>query len=210
MSPLAIQILRRLTALAITLAVALILLPRLLTEVGVLGPTVHDEIDAAARGVAAASTYGARDTDPPLAAAVQALEHARQLEARGKGHEARRAAREAQARAVEAQRYALAARDERRRKAEAIVADIDKMINGLEDLYGEVTPGLDKATVGRLLSLMKDARQTGAAVVLAYEQGNYEKVVAEERGVRDALGSVREVLLAVKMSGAGDAPKKGK
>ncbi len=208
MSPLAIQILRRVTVLAATLAVGLLVVPRVLIELGVLGPTVQDEIASASRALDAARSYGARPGDAPVQTAVELLERAREIAGRGDGHEARRIAREAQARALDAQRLALATREARRRKASAAVADIDKMINGLEDLYGEITPGLDRPTVSRLLSLMKDARQTGAALVLAYEQGNYEKVVDEEQGVRDALASVQQVLQATRPAGKGEMPKR--
>jgi hypothetical protein len=198
MSSLALQLLRRLAVLAITLAIGLVVVPRLLTQLGVMGPTVDEEIAGASRAVEAARSYGAQDGQVPFDAARKELQSARELAERKHGHEARWAARRARASAVEAQRYALAARDERRRRAGQIVNEVDKMINGLEDLYSEVTPGLDRETVSRLLSLMKGARQTGAGLFLAYEQGNYDRVVEDEKGVREALRSVQQALQSAK------------
>src|SRR5262245_38623728 len=177
MSPLALQLLRRAAVLAFVLAVGLAVVPRLLTRLGVLGPTVEDEIAAASRAVEAARSYGAKDGQQPFDTAQRQLRRAHDLHEQRHGHEAREVARQARAAAIEAQRYALATRDERRRRAGQIVGEVDKMLNGLEDLYGEVTPGLERETVSRLLSLMKGARQSGAGLFLAYDQGNYDKVV---------------------------------
>ena len=58
MSPLLILFLRRLAVFALLLAVLLLVLPRLLTEVGVLGPTAEDLIASAASAVDAARSYG--------------------------------------------------------------------------------------------------------------------------------------------------------
>jgi len=68
------------------------------------------------------------------------------------------------------------------------------MLNELEDLYGAATPGLDKKQVARLLSLMKEARRTGAALILTHEQGNYRKVLQDEKATKETLATVRATL----------------
>src|SRR5262245_22666933 len=115
MSPLALQLLRRIAILALSLAVGLAVVPRLLTQLGLIGPSVDEEIALASRAVEAALSYGAKPGQIPFDAAMQELHEARELAGRGHGQAARHAARRAEARAIEAQRYALATRDERRR-----------------------------------------------------------------------------------------------
>lgn len=187
-------VLRRLAALALVLALGIAVVPRILGELGVIGPGVDGEVDAAARAVEVARTYGATPDQAPLAEAQRGLDLARQLAAAGKGHEARRAARAARDRAIEAQRLALTVHDEKRRRAKTVVDDVDKKMSELEDAYSEASPGLDKPTASRLLSLMKGARQTGGGLVLAYEQGEYDKVIADEKAARKALTSARDAV----------------
>lgn len=198
MSPLAVALLRRLAVLAIFLAVALAAGPPLLRELGLMGPDVEEELASAASALEAAHVYGASEQDSAYQAASRELARARELGHRGKRREARHAAAAARARAVEAQRAALAAREASRRGAQLVVDKVDKLLNELEDVYAEVTPGLEKPTVSRLLSLMKNARQTGGVLYLAYEQGQYDKVIQEEKGAIDALLSVQRELRAAR------------
>lgn len=201
MSPLALQLLRRLAVWAVVLAFLLLSVPRVLTEFGLLGPSVQGQVDAAARAIEAARTYGASEGQATLGAAVEELDRARDLAKRGEDRRARRAAEAARERAIEAQRAALATREQARRRAEVIVADVDRLLNGLEQLYGKVTPGLDKATVSRLLSRMKNARQAGASLFLAHEQGDFVSVVQDEPAARRVLLAVRDELASAKPSG---------
>jgi hypothetical protein len=198
MSPLLIQLLRRLAALALLLALLLAVAPRLLRELGVIGPSGRELSEQAARSLEAARAYGATEDLPSFQAAVGELERARDLARRGEDRQAWRAAAQASAHAIVAQRQALSGREEQRHQAEAIVAHIDRLVSELEDLYVAVTPGLDKPRVARLLSLMKVARQAGASLGLAYEQGNYRKVVDDEKGARAMLAAVREALTGAK------------
>jgi hypothetical protein len=99
---------------------------------------------------------------------------------------------------VDAQRLALTRREETRREAQKILVRVDAGINDLEELYGQVVPGLDRATVGRLLGVMKEARSTGAALFLAQQQGDHEKVVAGEAATLEALSSARRRLEAAR------------
>lgn len=194
MSPLLIQLLRRVAVWSLVLALLLLLGPRLLTEMGLLGPSAQEVVEAAARSLEVARTYGADEQLAPFASAVRELEGARDLARRGERREARRAAARVRALANEAQRLALSRREEERRRAQAIVAEVDRILNELEDLYGAATPGRDKAQVSRLLSLMKQARRTGAALFLAYDQGNYGRVVQDERVTKEALAAARATL----------------
>jgi hypothetical protein len=43
---------------------------------------------------------------------------------------------------------------------------------------------------------MKETRQAGAGLILAYEQGNYRKVMSDEEAVRTSLDGMRRDLLA--------------
>ncbi len=194
MSPLLIQLLRRVAVWSLVLALLLLLGPRLLTEMGLLGPSAQEVVEAAARSLEVARTYGADEQLAPFASAVRELEAARDLARRGERREARHAAARVRALANEAQRLALSRREEERRRAQAIVAEVDRILNELEDLYGAVAPGRDKAQVSRLLSLMKQARRTGAALFLAYDQGNYGRVVQDERATKEALAAARATL----------------
>jgi hypothetical protein len=200
MSPLALQFLRRMTTWALVLAVLLAFGPRVATELGLMGPGVQGEIEAAERAMAAARAYGADESQPALRAAQQELDRSRQLASKGERREARHAALRARARAVEAQRDALASREEHRRRAMQAVQDVDRLLNELEDTYSDATTGLDKPTVNHLLGLMKEARQVGAGLELAFEQGDYAKVLATEKDTRDSLAAVRATLQAAKIA----------
>lgn len=206
MSPAVLQLLRRLSASALVIAALLVGLPRLLGELGVLGPTAEDAVGQAARAVEAARTYGARPDDPAFKAAQDALERARDLARRSQDREARRAAAHAGEQAVRAQRVALVQRDRDRRDAERVVKDLDRQLNGLEDLYASVIVGLDKVTASRALSLMKEARQTGARLFLAYEEGSFGTVLAEQEKTRAALDTAARDLRALRAAAPSPPP----
>lgn len=194
MSPLLVQFLRRLAVLALLLAILLLVLPRLLTEVGVMGPTAEDLTSSAAAAVAAARSYGATDDVASFVAAQKELENARSLVRAGRQREARAAARRAAEKAVVAQRDGLIHRDENRRRASAIVTEADRRLNDLETLYGRAAKIVDKARVPELLSLMKGARQAGSGLVLAFEQDDYARVIAGEKAAFATLDAVRDEL----------------
>jgi hypothetical protein len=196
MSALTVLFLRRLAVLMLVLAILLFVVPRALVEVGLIGPGVQGEIEAAERAVAAAASYGAQPSDPPMAAALAELERARQLAAHDHPHRARRAAVAAAARAVEAQRFALVSREESRRRAQTIVRDTEGLVDELEDLFSRVTPGLERPAVSQLRSRMKEAREAAAGLALAYEQGEYRQVAEGEVAAKTVLLATRDSLRA--------------
>lgn len=189
-----LRFLRRIAALALVLSVALWGVPRLLVELGVLGPTAEERIDEAVRAIATARAYGGGAGLAPLRAAEDEVGRARSLAQQGKEREARHAAERATTSAIEAQKMALVAHTEVREKAEAVYNDLDRQINDLEKLYAAVTPGLEKEQVSQLLSLMKVTRQSTGLVFLAYEQQDYGTVVDREARARQAVDSARTVL----------------
>jgi hypothetical protein len=196
MSPLLALFLRRLAIAAIALAVLLLVVPRLLRHLGVVGPRPAELVESAARSLDAARTYGAGEELSAYRAAVVELEKARRLLAEGAAGRARKAALAASEQAIVAQRQALARREDERRTGQAVVDDVDRRLNQLEELYAQVTPRLDKTSTGVFLTRMKEARQAGAGLILAYEQGNYRKVMDDEAEVRASLDGVRTDLLA--------------
>jgi hypothetical protein len=179
---------------ALTLALLLVAVPRGLTELGLLGPTPAEHIEAAARALEAARAYGATADQPALKAGLAALDRARQLAAARDGRGARRAAAEAREHAVEAQRTALAAREDARRRAKRIVDATDELMDQLEDMYTEAAAGRTKAEVAPLLSLMKEARRAGASLFLAYEQEDYARILADEVATTETLVATRSAL----------------
>src|SRR5688572_5106160 len=166
-------LLRRIAALALVLSLAIWGVPRLLVELGVVGPTAQDRIDEAARAIAAARAYGGGAALAPLKMAEDEVARARTLAAQGREREARHAAVRATSAAIEAQKMALVAHTEVRQQAEAVYNDLDRQIMALEKLYEEITPGLEKEQTAQLLSLMKLTRQTTGLLFLAYEQHDY-------------------------------------
>jgi len=196
LSPLLLQLLRRVAVLALVAAALFMLGPRVLTELGVLGPSPQEDVEAAARAVAAARAYGAAEDQPDLAAGLRDLERARQLVAAGQGRDARRLAAQVRAHAVNAQRAALAAREDARRQAKQVVDRIDDQMNRLEDLYAQVAAGRGTHDTSHLMSLMKSARQSGASLFLAYEQGEYLRVIEGEGPALEALAGAEERLRA--------------
>jgi hypothetical protein len=202
MSPLMMALMRRVTVYALALAGALLALPAALSELGVIGPTAEEAIDTAGRALQAARLYGGEGT-PEYAAASRQLEEARRLARGGSERAARHAASRASDGAVAAQRAALLRRDDERRRAEAIVNDVDKQLNELEALYDKVTPKLEKPVVSRLLSQMKEARKAGGGLFLAFEQGNYAKVLSDQPAAQQVLTATREGLRSNAQPSAG-------
>jgi len=198
MRPLAVHLLRRAALYALLAAALLLVVPRVLLEFGILGEDAGAAVDRAGRAVDAARTYGAKAEMPALREADRQLQLARQHLAAGEKREARRAAAAARTNAVEAQRAALVAQQDEQRKAEAIVEDLDKRMNELEESYTVVTTGLDKSTVAPLFSLMKTARAAGGGLTLAYEQGDYAKVLREEPRAVAVIESTRATLHSAK------------
>jgi len=194
MTPLTIVVLRRFSGYALILAVLLVAVPRVLGFFGLIGPSMAERIAAGERAVAAARSYGADDSSPALEAAMAALAEARLAAQRGERMACQRATGRALARAIEAQRRALADAEQTRRRAEAIVQEIDTALNGLEDLYGKVAAGQPRSEVVRLLGLLKSSRQAGAGLFLAYEQGNMRKVLTDADAVMRQLAEARAQL----------------
>jgi hypothetical protein len=190
-NPLTLALLRRVAIYALLLAGALLAVPAALTELGLIGPTAEQTIDTASRALQAARLYGGDDS-PAYAEAARELDRARRLAHEGSERAARHAAENARHSAVAAQRAGLVQRDDERRRAEAIVEDVDKQLNELENLYDKVTPKLDKDSVSRLLSQMKEARKSGGGLFLAFEQGNYGKVLSDKPAAQAVLTATRE------------------
>lgn len=191
MTPLTLQVLRRLSGYALVAIVLLWVVPPVLRHFGLIGPSIEQQIDGAQRALDAARVYGADERLASFRTAQADLERARLDMARGQRRAAHVAAEEARAHAIDAQRLALAERDELRRRATGVVDEIDRELNALETLYDRVTRDADKATSVRLLSLMKATRQTGAKLFLAYEQGDHRKVVAEADQTLATLAEAR-------------------
>lgn len=196
MRPLALHLLRRAALYAILAAAALLIVPRALMEFGIMGETAGVAVERAGRALEAAREYGAAPEMPAMRDATRQLQTARELMRRGEKREARRAAAGAAAGAVEAQRAALVARQEEQRRAEAVVDDVDKRLNELEETYTLMTKGLDKTAVSPLLSLMKTARAAGGGLTLAYQQGEYARVLRDHTAAIQVLESTRVTLRA--------------
>ena len=61
-----------------------------------------------------------------------------------------------------------------------------------------MTPGLEKAQVGQLLSLMKVTRQSAGTVFLAYEKEDWNGVLGGEGHARDVIAGTRKALESVR------------
>lgn len=196
MSPLTLHVLRRLATYALVLAVLLGGVLPALRYFGLVGPSVEQQIEASQRALDAARTYGADERVAEFRAAQAELERARKAAGQGQRVAARRAADAARERAIDAQRVALAERADLRSRATAAVDEVDHELNALETLFDETTRGLPKAEVAPLLSLMKSARQTGARLYVAFEQGDFRTVVAGRDATLAALADARRTLEA--------------
>src|SRR5438270_9982492 len=132
MSPLAVELIRRLSVLGLVLSLLLLVVPRALSELGLWGPGIEEQVGAAQRSLDAARAYGGRSEDPAFRSAEEELSRARKLAESGQGWSARRAVRHAAADAIEAQRIALTTHESARRQAASVAADIDRRLNELE------------------------------------------------------------------------------
>jgi hypothetical protein len=189
---------KRVAVLALSTAALLLVVPRVLVELGLLGPSPEERVTGAERALGVARAYGALPEDAAVRAAEQELAVARRLVSEGHGREARAAAERAAAQAVAAQREALVRRDEARRRAKAVVDELDRRINDLEDLYTSVTPGLPKAEVSRLFSRMKRAREASGTLFLAFEDGQHDRLMAEAPKAREILLETERELRAAR------------
>lgn len=206
MSPLAVELVRRLSWFAVFLALVLLALPPLLTELGLWGPTAVDQITSAERSLATARVYGGSEEEAAYRTAAGAIAQARAFLGQGHDRQARRAAQTAMEHAVEAQRAALSGRETRRRQASLAALDIDRQMNDLEKLYSQVNTSDDKETSSALVSAMKEARRKGAGVLLAVEEGDYGRALGQEAAAREALDATRRRLESLRKPGGAQPP----
>jgi hypothetical protein len=189
-----LHLVKRITVLALLATLSVLVIPRLLASLGLWGPSLPDRLAEAERAVQAARWYGAPDAMVEQQAALRELDQARSLARSGKGRLARLAAGRAVEHAIRAQRDALVRRELERRRAAAIVGELDRSVEDLEKLYSERTRGLDRRTVSRLFSQMKQARQVAATLALAYQKGGYEEVIAGQAAAKKVLAATAEQL----------------
>jgi hypothetical protein len=193
----AVRLLRRIAIIALVISALLWVVPPALTELGVIGPRPEEHIQTAERAIAVARTYGASSV-PDFQKAEHERDRARELARAGHGREARRAAERAKVFATEAQKQALVRQSDAQQQAFTAYNDLDKQINDLEKLYGAVTPGLEKAQVGQLLSLMKVTRQSAGTVFLAYEKEDWSGVLGGQAHAREVIAGTRKALESVR------------
>jgi hypothetical protein len=194
--PHTLRLLRRLSALAVALAVLLLLSPRILGYFGLIGPTAEDRIAEAERTMRAAESYGAREDWAAMAAARKELEAARRLAREGDHRGARAAALRATDRANEAQAAALVAEGQAERRVEAVVEDLDGQVNELEDMFEGLPEGLTRDSRSALLKKMREARKAAATVFLANDEKRFADALAHEQEARRALADTRAALEA--------------
>jgi len=194
--PHTLRLLRRLSALALALAGLLLLAPRVLGYLGLIGPTAEDRIAEAERAMRAAESYGAREDWAPLGGARQELETARRLAAEGDHRGARQAALRATDWASEAQAAALFAERQASQRAQAVVEDLDGQVNELEDMFEALPEGLTRESRSALLKKMRVARKAAATVFLAHDEKRFADALAREQEARRALGETRAALEA--------------
>ncbi len=196
MSPLLVRAVRRLAGYAVFLALGLLLVFKVLPAFGILGPTAAEEIERTLRSLETARFYGAEPGLPSLEAAQAGLTHARELLAAGHDRRAKQAALDAREHAIAAQREALARREDERRRARQTVTEIDHLLSDIEEVYSKAAEGKDRAATGPLLAVMRDARETGASLFLAFEQANFRKVIGEAQAVKTHLAESKAALEA--------------
>jgi hypothetical protein len=201
MSPLAVELIRRLSVLGLVLSLLLLVVPRALSEFGLWGPGIEEQVGAAQRSLEAARAYGGRSDDAAFRSAQEDLSRARKLADNGQGWSARQAVRHAVTNAIEAQRIALTTRESARRQAATAASDIDRRLNELEDLYTQVSrrPGAVDAEK-TLLPMMKDARRAGANVLLAIEEGEFGRALQLQPDAVVVLETSRKTLQSYKLN----------
>lgn len=193
----ALRLLKGIAVAALVVSAALWVVPPVLTELGWIGPRPEELVQNADRAIKVARTYGAANL-PDFQKAEHERDRARELARAGQGREARRAAEKATEFAIEAQKQALVRRSDVQQKAFVAYNDLDKQINDLEKLYDTVTPGLERAQVGQLLSVMKVTRQSAGTVFLAYEKQDWDGVLGGESNARDVIAGTRKILESAK------------
>jgi hypothetical protein len=189
-----LHLLRRLAVLFLVAAAAVLVVPRGLVELGLLGPRPEEAVTGAEQALEAARRFGAGPETPAYKAAEGELVRAREMVRQGAGRDARRAAAHASELAIEAQKQGLVRQAETEARAEVIYNDLDRQINDLEKLYASVTPALEKDKVRELLGLMKVTRQSAGLIFLAYEQKDFGRVVEGEPRARQAIANARGTL----------------
>jgi hypothetical protein len=191
------RLLRRVALLALLVAAALLVVPRALYHFALLGPSTADRVAAARRAVDVARGYGARGSEiPAMASAERELASAQALAGQGRDHEARHAAEEALQLAGQAQQAALVNREGMRLRAKRVVDALDQRVDALEDLYSARAKGAGADRARHLFSRMKQARAASAALILAWEQQDYRKVIEGEAEAIGVLDGVRRELEA--------------
>lgn len=191
------RLLRRVAALALLVAAGLLLIPRVLYHFGFVGPSPAERLDAARRAVRVARDYGARPEEvPALAAAERELKRAEELAARGDRHDALDAAEEALRTAGQAQQVAIVNRDGMRLRAKETIDTLDRRVDELEELYSARSKGVGPDRARDLFSRMKQARAASAALVLAWEQQDYRKVLEGRDRVLRVLDEMKRELQA--------------
>jgi len=204
MRPIAIQLLRRLSAYCLALSALLVIVPRLVSEFGVPGTRwslavqAQAKQDEAAQALDTARLYGASDDLEVVRNADADLLRAREHSARKEHLQALRAAKSACSYAIDAQRLALARREASRRGAESTVVEIDRILERLEQAYTDVQARLDKTTSARIALDLKDARRRGSALRFAYDAGNYQKVLEDGGEAKESLAMLTEALEAAR------------
>jgi hypothetical protein len=190
-----IRLLRRIALLALLLAAAVFLVPRTLFHFGFVGPSTADHVGTARRAVQVAREYGARAEEvPAMAAAEREVASAEALAARGQEHDARHAAEEALRLAGQAQQTALLNREGMRLRAKRVVDTLDQRVDELEELYSANAKGVGADRARYLFSRMKQARAASAALVLAWEQHDYRKVLEGEGRALKVLDDMKAEL----------------
>ena len=193
----ALRLMRRIAILALVLAAGLWIVPRVLTELGLIGPSPEDCVANADRASPWRVPTGRHRSPSTSRRSTSATARAR-LVRNGPAREARRAAEQATTLAIEAQKQALVRRQDTQERAEVVYTDLDKQINELEKLYSATAPGLEKEQVGELLSLMKVTRQSAGVVFLAYEQKDWNGVLGGEARAREVIAGTRQALQSAK------------
>src|ERR1043165_1505825 len=118
----ALRLMRRIAILALVLSAILWIGPRVLRELGMLGPSPAESVAAADRALTVARTYGAVSL-PVYKEAEAERDRARALVGRAPTREVRRAAEHAVVLATEAQKQALVRRSESQQRAEVVYTD---------------------------------------------------------------------------------------
>jgi hypothetical protein len=78
-----------------------------------------------------------------------------------------------------------------------VAADIDRRMNELEDLYAEIARNAPKGKgENPFLPMMKEARRSGASVLLAIEEGEFRRALTLQPDAVTVLERARELILA--------------